>query len=266
MEDRWFRLGDRGRYVLMKIDALIPASLSPEHVLEILRDNVRQNPYSFIDEPASELHMSTTVQDWQVEADILPWDKLADWFNIYWNMKASRKEWRSVFTPESKKTVRDVCEFIATHAHIENVNPPILFGRKCVPGGVFLAVRDLLSRSGADVADLAPSSELKNYAIKHAGVFVNEISRLAPGRLPALQMDHPSDRWHCALLIAVGALIISLVISPFVPLLWIAFLILTLCSYGILNWTAKMDPSEVQFGELVTFRDLCKQLAPGIRT
>ena len=250
----------------MKIDTLIPATLSSEDVLEILRDNVRQNPYAFIDDPNTELLMSTSVQDWQVDADLLPWPKLADAFNAYWNMNASREQWRLVLTPENNKTIRHVCEFIASAAQIENVNPPKLFGRRCVPAGVFFAVRDLLSRGGADVTELAPSSELKNYATKHVDVFVNEISRLAPGRLPSMQMDHPSDRWLYALLIALGALMISLVLSPFVPLLWIPLLIITLFAYATLNRTSKKDPSAVQFGELVTFRDLCNQLAPGIRT
>ena len=188
----------------MKIDTLIPATLSSGDVLEILRDNVRQNPYAFIDDPNTELLMSTSVQDWQVDADLLPWPKLADAFNAYWNMNASREQWRLVLTPENNKTIRHVCEFIASAAQIENVNPPKLFGRRCVPAGVFFAVRDLLSRGGADVTELAPSSELKNYATKHVDVFVNEISRLAPGRLPSMQMDHPSDRWLYALLIALS--------------------------------------------------------------
>ena len=87
----------------MKIDTLIPATLSSEDVLEILRDNVRQNPYAFIDDPNTELLMSTSVQDWQVDADLLPWPKLADAFNAYWNMNASREQWRLVLTQKTTK-------------------------------------------------------------------------------------------------------------------------------------------------------------------
>jgi hypothetical protein len=250
----------------MKIDTLRPATLSPKDVLEVLRDNVRQDPYAFIDDPSTELLMSTSVQDWQDDADLLPWPKLADAFNAYWNMNASREQWRQVLTPENNRTIRDVCGFIAAHGQIENVNPPKLFGRECAPAGVFFAVRDLLSRGGADVTDVVPSSELKNYAINHADVFVNEISRLAPGRLPVMQMDHPSDRWLCPLLIAWVSLMISLAISPFVPFLWVPILIIAICTFMALRRTAKLNPSDVQFGELVTFRDLCNQLAPGIRT
>ena len=250
----------------MQIDTLTQASLSPEDVLAILRDNVRQNPYSFIDDPASELLMSTSVQDWQDEADLLPWAKLADAFNIYWNMNASRKDWQQVLTPESNQTVHDVCDFIAKHARIENVHPPTLFGRECVPAGIFFAVRDLLSRRGADVTNLAPSSELKSYAIKHADVFVNEISRLAPGQLPTMQLDHPSDRLLFPVLLSWISLMVSLAISPFFPFLWIPVLAIAICVFVALRCTAKMEPTDVQFGDLVTFRDLCYRLAPGIRT
>ena len=177
----------------MNIDTLKPASLSPEDVLEILRDNARQNRFSIIDDPASELLMSTSVRDWQDKADLLPWDELADAFNKYWDMDVSRKDWQNVLKPENNKTVRDVCDLVARHAQIENVHPPTFFGRKCVPAGVFFAVRDLLSRSGADITNLTPSSELRGYAIKHGNIFVNEISRLAPGQLPTMKLDHPSD-------------------------------------------------------------------------
>lgn len=250
----------------MKIDTLVPAALTPQEVLEILRDNVRQNPYAFIDDPNTELLMSTSVRDWQIDADLLPWDELADAFNSYWQMNVSRDEWEQVLAPESKKTVGHICELIASHAQIENVDPPSLFGRQCVPAGVFFAVRTLLSRGGADVANLTPSSELRSYAIQHPDVFVNEISRLAPGRLPAIQMEHPSDRWLLVLMVAWVSLMISAAVSPFVPWLWIPVLIVAVGAYAALNLTSRMEPTNVQFGSLQTFRDLCYQLAPGIRT
>ncbi len=56
-------------------------------------------------------------------------------------------------------------------------------GQDCPAAGVFLAIRSLLVRAGAP-RQLKPSTPVESYLLRWPKVFLNEISRLAPGGLP----------------------------------------------------------------------------------
>jgi hypothetical protein len=59
--------------------------------------------------------------------------------------------------PAREKTLRGVCELLATQARRPLVPPANMLGRECASAGVFLAMRALLVQVGAP-PDLRPSA------------------------------------------------------------------------------------------------------------
>jgi hypothetical protein len=103
-------------------------------------------------------------------------------------------------------TFRDLCMALAAHRRTgtaaavtgtdapprdddRGVEPATILGRPCDEAGAFRTVRDILSKSGADVSDLAPSSPLEPYLRAHARSFVVELGNRLPGRVPSLERD-----------------------------------------------------------------------------
>ena len=260
----------------MELHTLVESKLTARDVLDILRDQHRhQFQHDPEADPDIDLTFDTTVADWRYACDLVGWRQLAMALNDYWDTRIPLRQWKAALVSPNKRTLRDVCELLATNAATEVVSVPTILGRPCGPAGVFFAVRELLARDGADISNLRPSTPLADYAIRHASTIAGPISELAPGALPPIKIVHPLyEQSSCLFFVCVIALMGSLAIVKWQPFLWIPVMIIwipvmivTAMSWAWGWYTARVIyPDSVTFGELRTFRELCVTLAPRIRT
>ncbi len=126
---------------------------------------------------------NTTIQQWCDDAMLDEWMPLSKALNQTWGTKFTRKQWRQVLEPAREKTIRGVCELLATQAQRPLIPSAKILGHECKSAGVFLAIRSLLIEAGAP-ANLRPSSNVEPYLKKWPKVFQEKIERLALGGLP----------------------------------------------------------------------------------
>ncbi len=239
--------------------AYVPAT--PEYVLAVIRDSHRQQcQYDPEAEPDVELTLETTIAEWRYACDLLDWQQLGRALDGEWKLGRPDTEWYRVLEPAKKRTLRELCEFVAQGAVRPTIEPVRILGSTCLTAGAFLAIRSLLRDAGADVDSVAPSTSLDQYTRRHPGVFLGPISWLAPNALPKVTMSMP---WYdlsfsgflLGLLLAFAGSFIS-------PLATAAGIVLALVSW-VLDWIIAdlLVPSRVAFGNLRTFRDLATVVA-----
>ena len=251
---------------------------TPEEVLELLRDMYRQQcEIDFETVPGQTLTFESTIAEWRFACDLVAWRRLGRAFNEIWDLRESDKTWRGLLTPAKKRTLGDVCAFLAPRIKLPRVRPANVLGRECLSAGAFLTIRTMLKRAGANVDNVAPSTPLAEYTRHHPGAFLDRISRLAPNVLPPVKVHSPyhdnvfratiagfmimfmggclqefaADRvW----LQAIGIFLV-VIGCPLVSTIWIA---------GLLQPLLRIHPRSVTFGELRTFKDLSVLMAEHI--
>jgi hypothetical protein len=254
--------------------AFIPAT--PEYVLAAIRDSYRQQcQYDPETEPDVDLTFNTTIDEWRSACDLIPWRELGRVLDDEWSLGRPQDAWRTVLTPEWKRTLRTLCEFISEGAIRPSIEPATILGTTCLPAGAFLAVRSLLRDAGANVDSVRPSTPLDEYTRDYLGVFLGPISRLAPNAIPDAQLSMSGTNQIMSLLESfstVGYLISILIvqIGYFLfrsPLVVAGGTILAVVSLAATRMTVHDSPqSQVVFGSLRTFGDLARVLADGSQT
>lgn len=163
----------------------VPAT--PEYILACIREQWRQNALLDGEEPDdAERQLPTfvtTVHEWREAMDLVGWRPLGQALNEDWETQFTESQWFSVLMPAREKTLRGVCELLATQARRWVLPPAKMLGRECASAGVFLAMRALLVQAGAP-RELRPSTPLEPFLQKWPEVFLQQVSRLAPGGLP----------------------------------------------------------------------------------
>jgi hypothetical protein len=251
------------------LNTLSDATLTPDDILAILQDEHRhQSSYDPGADPDRILTLDSSIVDWRIACDLVEWKELAAALNEQWNLHVPLAEWKELLNPPKKRKLRGVCEALSRSNQPKQVIIPSIFGHQCSTAGVFFAVREFLERDGADVSQLSPSSLLSTYSIEHSRVFEQDISQLAPGRLPAISIQNPDyERATGFLTLAMLCFFGSALASLWISYLWIPFLFVVFFSIAWVNHVAQNSrPTSVTFGELKTMRDLCRTLAPGLRT
>src|SRR5579871_4381115 len=234
---------------------------TPEYVLAVLRDQHRQ-ACQFGDADGNVVLMpDTTVAQWREACDLLEWRELGRAENEFWGIKCSDAQWRRVLTPENKSRLADVCQFIAARARRPMIRPAAFFGSRCVSAGAFLTIRSLLADAGAQAKDIAPSTDLAPYTRRYHDVFLNSISRLAPGALPLVRI-RPTPNHNVVLALMLLGMICEIAGRGEETgcITIIGMLLIGLCylsSFG----KSRCSPTSVEFGELKTFRDLAVVVA-----
>lgn len=206
------------------------------------------------------LTFHTTIAEWGV-ARYQGWKSLGRKLNTTWSIDLSDKQWESALHPMRKRTLKDVCELIAAHAVREVIRPLPMLGKPCATAGAFLTLCRLLSEAGAACGNISPSTPLSPFFRQHTSVFLDRVSRLAPGALPPVKI-------RGAFFHAVGCASLAIVLLGVVAGMafdWSAcvavsagaaiFFVITMCIAG------HAGPASVQFGNLRTFRDLACALA-----
>ena len=258
--------------------ARIPAT--PEYVLEVLLDQLRQF-YAFeweMYEPV-ELTFETTIAELCEPDDFRDSRQLGRRIDEVWNLGHSDSEWRAVLQPADKRTLRDLCDFIAKGSLRPDIRPLRLLGTDCRPAGAFLAIRSILSDYGANVESLRPSTPLEDYTSHYPEVFLGPIARLAPNTIPSVHRIRPPwrswiiDRCIDGVLIAslIASIALLLQIGPdpeAVKYSVISGVLLfgsTILAGSIVSGRRTRRLPKLEFGTLQSFRDLSMTISEGKR-
>lgn len=235
-------------------------SASPEFVLEAIRDNHRhQCAFDPEADPSAELSFETSVAEWRDACDLVRTEKLGVALNEMWGIEVPAPAWREVLEPPKQRTLRDVCDLVAAHATMTVIQPAGSFGVQCRAAGAFLAIRALLLKAGIQDGAIRPSQPIAEIARLHPEIFLGPISRLAPGRLPTVTIRSPMHQ--AAVWTAISGFVVALVSAKFYPILTLAALGMVLLAVIATGIVSMYPPRAVQFGEIVTFRDLAETLA-----
>jgi hypothetical protein len=238
----------------------LPAT--PEYVLSVLKDWLRQVCNCGEGDPNTGLTFETTVRQWQdamLDDGIILWWAQGRWLNREWGIHCSREEWRAALKPARERTLRDVCGLIARHARRPGVRPWRFIGGECLPAGVFLTVRSLLHRAGVDVSAVAPSTPLASYLGRYSSVMLPSLIHLAPGALPPVRLQLPLVN-TARLVIFLGLLVELIGLFAGAGMFVVPLLGLALLFVGLVLTSMIVGP-QAELGELRTFRDLSLHLA-----
>jgi hypothetical protein len=209
------------------------------------------------------LSFETTVRDWRRMNPLVEWRSLGLALNRWFRVDFDEATWRQTLLPEKKRTLRDVCELLATKAWLPQVNMRPLLGAPCATGSTFLAMCELMRKQGLPTKGLRPSTPLAEYARRYPGSIFTALTSLAPGVLP-VPREHRYARSNradlaCGFSFALGCL--SLYWSN-VPLIVFSALAFSVSIYAIAH-NFEDPPEWVTFGDLVTFGDMARVIAEG---
>ena len=247
--------------------AVETAPASPQYVLDVLCDSHRhQCSFDPEADPTVELSLDTSVADWRDACDLLGTTSLVEALNDVWGLAVPPSEWHKVLEPAKSRTLRDVCGLIASQTRETRVLSAGHFGTSSMSAGAFLAIRSLLLRAGADASAIRPSLPVAEVARRFPQVFLGPISRLAPGRLPTVVIRTPAHNAAMATF-GVGLLgFFGLGLATYSGYVWPPVLAATfavVAGLGYLGtWVARLiGPTEIRFGNILTFRDLAEVIA-----
>lgn len=240
--------------------------VTAEYVLSVFREQHRL--YFLLDFdmlPREELTFESTVEEWREQMDLLDWRPLGQTENELWEINLSDEEWKQVLEPEDEKTLGGVCELIARHATAPVIREETFFGKPCRPASAFLTIRALLQEAGADVSEIAPSTDLSAYSYQYGRTFLSTIANLSPGTLPrpAIMNGDSYRGADLSLLWMTGTLPFALMFSMGMHSSWLLLIPgMFFLMYLLFRWELQLlGGKQLKFGELKTFRDLAELMA-----
>jgi hypothetical protein len=151
-------------------------AVTPEYVLAVERDLHRQAcRIDYCCDGEIDLTLDSTIQEWRWARDLVETKELGRALNDAWDIRLTDRQWAAVLSPARRKTLRDVAELISQHAVRPQLRPLAIAGTRCLPAAAFLAIKDCLAKTGADVTNVAPSTPLAEFARRYPNV-----ARFAP--------------------------------------------------------------------------------------
>ncbi len=131
-----------------------------QEIFNILRIN--QEVFAQIDKEVDvklvEKHDS--ILNWRKMNDLDGWVELYKHQNKIFDLSLSQFDWIDAVMPEQEKTVWQLCEFIATHAKKEVIQPVKIMGIDCLSAAIFFSLKKDLAKYGLDVENIKPSSPI----------------------------------------------------------------------------------------------------------
>ncbi len=214
-----------------------------------------------------EVGFDTSVHDWFWLGDDLSriWVSNANRLNGLFEMDVSIREWKTILTPPRKKTVRDICEFVAERSTVVRIPQLSILGRQCRPASAFLTLKKMLGDTGADTSNLMPSSPLADFTETGLPKIYLTLIRTAPELIKRIGLQYRSDGVHIALAVVLLLATIPLGVAAIGSS--VLFLPLALMSLGgfIYVWHLSERhtryPLRVEFEGMKDFRDLSYALA-----
>jgi hypothetical protein len=248
--------------------------MTPDDVLEVFVESCRQDcAINGECDPEVSIHFDMTVSEWRDACDLLSNSrKLGRALNEWFETDFSDSQWRSVLRPARRRTLRQVCELIATRAQRPVITPASVLGHECLTAGAFFTIREVLRRADFDVADLRPSTALSTFLETRGGMFVSTVAKLGSMGLPTLRIFYGdatlwSTRvlgvsWLAASLAALLSTILFGADSSQAIVGWVLAIITFLGLYI----TCLIPPKRIELGDLRDFRDLCRVLSRAVET
>jgi hypothetical protein len=241
-------------------------TLTPNDIMTILVDHQRLEREAGCCLMDDLLDESSTVSRWISSRDLCFVDDAAKHLNELFHLRLSYAQWREILTPRSQRTLAELSEFIASQRlPVPRIEPVTVMGSTSLAAGVFLVIRKVLRDAGADVSDLRPSSPLKPYLMSHARPLVESLSKIAPGRLPPLEIDDSmAASFGCAMqltwLIALVCRIAGIRSFEWQLNVTIGVALALHLLARFLDWT-RGRPLDLRFVWVRDFRDLSRVIA-----
>lgn len=140
------------------------SAYTSDELLEIFKEQHRLcSPLDIEADESFVLTTKTVIRDWRRARDLVKWDELAVFLNKEFKINEPLERWNSILNPENKKTLGDLCDFLAVTAKKEIINPIKILGNECLSAATFITLKNNLRNKGADVADLRPSTKIKDF-------------------------------------------------------------------------------------------------------
>jgi hypothetical protein len=152
-------------------------------ILAVLQDIARHQAILDPEADEIELTMQTTVAQWRVACDLLPWRALYPALEQRFGVAFSDSEWERVLEPARRRTMEDVCGLLAQKVQL----PSVRAWQGSRAAGAFLLFRRLLGQR------LAPHTPLAPLLQSHAVEILLAAGLVAPGKLPTVSL---SGWWH----------------------------------------------------------------------
>ena len=200
----------------------------------------------------------TTIHEWREAMDLVWWSPLGQALNKFWGTKFSEWRWFWVLVPARDRTLRGVCQLLASAARRPLVPPAKVLGRDCESAAVFLAIRSLLVGAGAP-PDLRPSTPLEPFLRKWPKIFLKEVSRLAPGGLP---FTFKNKYFHIltGLSLILGCLLLLLTASVEEPWVALGGVFLFAAGWVVALVGGTYFPGRLTLENVTTFRGLTEAI------
>jgi len=184
------------------------------------------------------------------------WSDIAVLLNNMFDLAIEADTWRAMLDPKGQRPIGPVCDLIAEHALAPAIEVEDESATPDWQAAAFETMRLILEDAGVEVKGLRPESKLAPMLERHTWVFTQGISRLAPGRMPAVRSVNHSLRVSVGMLASGAALRLAAPLIPFAPLPTIAYVVIFAGALGLLV-SGFMPVTRLRLGELVTFSDLC---------
>jgi len=135
-----------------------------DEILEIFKEQHRLcSPLDIEADESFVLTTKTVIRDWRRALDLVKWNELAVFLNKEFKINEPLEKWNSILNPEDKRTLGELCDFIAKVAEKEIINPIKILGDECLSAATFLTLKRNLKSKGADVTNLRPSTKIKDF-------------------------------------------------------------------------------------------------------
>jgi len=172
------------------MEQTIKQIMTPTDVLNIFIEQHRLcSPLDPEADPCAELSFTSTIDEWRDANDLLAWRPLSEFLNKEFQIKATEDKWKSVLTPSSTKTLKDVCELISKHSSKQDIQPLKLLGQECLSSAVFRTLIKYLSQRQVDVSEIKPSTSLTPYLEKYFSEMVEQTTIISNGKKVFEQFD-----------------------------------------------------------------------------
>lgn len=155
---------------------------------------------------------NTSIEEWISICDLVRPEKLAKFYYHSFELKSDYSKLEYILLNGDKYNLGDLCQYIADSAIKREINPIVLFGKKCKSAAIFKTLKLELNKRGINTDNLKPSSEILPFFLKYGGVLVDVVSRIAPGSLTNFEYEENRPT-------SVGTSLIILTLLLMVPTL-----------------------------------------------
>jgi hypothetical protein len=191
------------------------------------------------------------------------WYDAAELFMDLFAIEEHGEMWEAVLAPRKRKPIGPVCDFIARRALAPAVEPHDARAPDDRRRAVLHCMLGILKDAGAPVEAVSLDDAAVPWVETYPDTFIYSVSRIAPGRMPALSTANISFRISVVLFAIAIALWILGRMTPWHVVDLAAQMMVLLTVIGVL--LSAIRPSmRYRLGTLATLGELCDALGRGL--